>query len=135
MRGGLERTARQEERGGHDVELPTGFTGQPQRLRHVGGFHEPEPERRPREPVRDLLEPEALRRIDPRRLRRLDGENDVLLMQHLVVLQTMHQRCRSKIRVAGEEHRGAGHALRRLLLQHRNQIAKRNLLLVRFLVE
>ena len=42
----------------------------------------------------DLLHPHPLGRVDPRRRRGLDGENDVLLVQHLVVLQAVHQRGR-----------------------------------------
>jgi len=39
-------------------------------------------------------------------------------VQNLVVLEAVQQRGRRAVRIAGEEHRGARHALRRLLLQH-----------------
>ena len=70
-------------------------------------------------------------RVDPRRRRGLDGEDDVLLVQHLVVLQTVHQRGRRAARIAGQKHGGARHALRRPLFQHRHQIGQRNFELAR----
>ena len=39
--------------------------------------------------------------------RGLDREDDVLLVQHLVVLEAVHQRGRRALRIAGEEDRGA----------------------------
>src|SRR5262249_59262263 len=46
---GLERTTRQEKRCRHDVELPSVFTRDRQRLRHVGLFHVAEFQRDPGE--------------------------------------------------------------------------------------
>ena len=51
---------------------------------------------------------------------------DVLLVQHLVVLEVVQQRGRRELGIAGEEHRGAGHDVRRLLLQAVQQRLERH---------
>ena len=57
----------------------------------------------------------------------LDGEDDVLLVQHAIVLETVQQRGRRAFRIAGEKHRRSGHALRWLALEHAHQIVERGL--------
>ena len=52
-------------------------------------------------------------------------QNDVLFVQHLVMLEAVHQRGRRAFRIAGEKHRGAGHALRRLFLEDADEIVER----------
>ena len=59
-----------------------GVSMKPKRKRHAG------------EGLADRLDAHALVRIDARRIRGLDGEDDVLLVQHLVVLETVQQRGR-----------------------------------------
>ena len=54
-------------------------------------------------------------------------------MQHLVVLETVHQSRRRADGIAGQENRGAGNPLRRPLLKHRHQVGQRELELARFL--
>src|ERR1700694_2836624 len=92
MRGRLERAPRQEERRRHDVELPAELSRDRQRFRHVGRFHESEAQRDLGEGRADLFQPDPLGRIDPRRWRGFDGEDDIFLVQHLVVLEAVHQR-------------------------------------------
>ena len=60
-----------------------------------------------------------------------DGEDHVLLVQHLVVLEVVQQRGRRELGIAGEEHRGARHDVRRLLLQAVQQRLERHLGLAR----
>src|ERR1700681_3851886 len=45
-----------------------------------------------------------LGRIDARRGRRLHGQDDVLLVQHLVVLEAVHERGRGAVGIAGQEY-------------------------------
>src|ERR1700733_8931869 len=85
MRGRFERTAGQEERRRHDVELPAELARNRQRLRHIRRLHEAEPQRDLGKGIAHLLQSHTFRRIDARGRRSLDGENDVLLVQHLVV--------------------------------------------------
>ena len=59
--------------------------------------------------------------LGPRRVGGDDGQDDVVLVQHLVVLEIVQQRGRREIRIAGEEHRRARHDVRRLLLQAADQ--------------
>ena len=132
MRGRLERAPRQEERRRHDVELPSQLSRDRQRFRHVGRFHKSKPQRDFGEGRADLFQPHPLRRIDPRRRRGFNGQDDVLLVQHLVVLQTVHQGRRRTGRIAGQEYRGTGNPLRWPLFQHRHQIGQRKLQLARF---
>src|SRR4051794_27202629 len=89
MGRGLQRPARQEERGRHDVELPAELAGDRQCLRHVRRFHEAELQRHLREGRADLLQLDALGRIDARGLCGFDGENDILLVKHFVVFQAV----------------------------------------------
>ena len=65
--------------------------------------------------------------LGPRRVGGDDGQNDVVLVQHLVVLEIVQQRGRREVRIAGEEHRGARHDVRRLLLQAADQRIDRHL--------
>ena len=46
-----------------------------------------------------------------------DGQDHIVLVQHLVVLEIVQQRGRREFGIAGQEHRGARHDVRRLLLQ------------------
>ena len=64
-----------------------------------------------------------------------DGEDDVVLVQHLVVLEIVQQRGRREFGIAGEEHRGARHDMRRLLLQAVQQRFERHLGLARLVGE
>jgi hypothetical protein len=51
-----------------------------------------------------------------------NGQDDVLLVQHLVVLQVVHQRGRHESGIAGQEHGGALDDVRGPLLQALDQI-------------
>ena len=53
--------------------------------------------------------------------------DDVLLVQHLVVLEAVQQRRGRAFRIAGEKHRRPRNPLRRLSLQHAHQIVERRL--------
>ena len=56
-----------------------------------------------------------------------DGQDHVVLVQHLVVLEIVQQRGRREIRIAGEEHGGAGDDVRRLFLEALDQRLERHL--------
>ena len=56
-------------------------------------------------------------------------------MQNLVVLEVVEERSRRKFRLAGEEHRGARHHVRRMLLQARQQDIERHFAPPRFMGE
>src|SRR4029079_728306 len=92
MRRRFERTARQEERGGHDVEVPPLLAGDCERLWHVRTLHVAELERHPRNPRRNWRDRHALIIIDTGRVGSNDGEHDIMLMQNFVVLQIMQKR-------------------------------------------
>ena len=77
--------------------------------------------------VADLLQSHALGRINSRRGRCFDGEDNVFLMQHFVVLQTVHQRSRRVRRIAGQEYGSARHPVRRPLFKHCYEIGERKL--------
>ena len=96
------------------------------RLRHVRILHESEADRDSGEAVGNPLDLDALVLGCARRIGGDDGEDDVVLVQHLVVLEVMQQRGRREIRIAGEEHRGAGHDVRRLLFQVADQRVDRH---------
>src|SRR6266576_2435560 len=68
-----------------------------------------------------------------RRWRDIDRKDDVFLVQHLIMLETVHQRRRRAGWIAGQEHSGAGNPLRWPLFQHRDQIEQRKLQLAGFL--
>src|ERR1700722_16071493 len=85
MRRRFERAAGQEEGRRHDVELPAELARNRQPFRHVRRFHKAEPQRDLGKGIAHLLQSDAFRRIDARGRRGLNGENDVLLVQHLVV--------------------------------------------------
>jgi hypothetical protein len=76
-----------------------------------------------------LIRMHALGRIDSRERRIIDRQNDVVFVQHLVVLQAVHQRCRRISRIAGEEHGRSWHAMRRLLLKIGHERIERHLAL------
>src|ERR1700691_2446689 len=84
MRGGFERAAGQEKGRRHDVELPAELARNRQRFRHIRRLHEAEPQRNLGKGITHLLQSDAFRWIDARGWRGLDGENDVLLVQHFV---------------------------------------------------
>ena len=65
--------------------------------------------------------------MDARRLRGFDGQDDVLLVKHLVVLKVMQQRRGHEARIAGEEYRGALDEMRRAFLQALDEILERHL--------
>ena len=72
-------------------KCPALLAGDRQRLRHVRRFHEAEAQRHAREGLADRLD--AARARPGRRAacrRGLDGQDDVLLVQHLVVLEAVH---------------------------------------------
>ena len=68
-----------------------------------------------------------------RLLRGHDGQDHVLLVQHLVVLQAVHQRGRRAVGIAGQEHGRARHQRRRLLGQLVDQEVERDFVLARLL--
>src|ERR1700724_3944516 len=107
---GLERAARQKERCRHDIEGPAELACNGKGAGHVGSFHEPEAQGHPGEGLSYRLNCHPFGAIDPRGLLGLDGENHVVLMQDLVVLETMHQGGGCAFRRAGEKYRGAGDA-------------------------
>src|SRR5260370_3784065 len=69
LRGWLQRAPRDEERCRHDIELPAELARDHQRLGDVRRFHETEPQPHRGKLVADGLHPDALGRIDARRLR------------------------------------------------------------------
>src|SRR3984957_18039664 len=85
MRGRFERAPGQEEGRRHDVKVPAELARNRQRFRHVRRLHKAEPQRDLGKGIAHLLQSYAFRRVDARGWRGLDGENDVLLVQHLVV--------------------------------------------------
>ena len=56
-----------------------------------------------------------------------DRQDDVVLVQHLVVLQAVEERRRRAGRIAGQEDRRARNVRRRLLFQIPDQVEKRHL--------
>ena len=56
-----------------------------------------------------------------------DRQDDVPLVDDLVVLQIVQERGRRAVRIAGQEDRGAGHAVRRLGVEPGDEIAQRDL--------
>src|SRR5262249_6544725 len=99
------------------VELPAELARDRKRLRNIRGLHEAKAQEDPRKRFSDRLNANAFRRINTWCIRGFYRENDVLLMQHLVVLETVQQRSRRTDRVAGEEHGCTGYAGRRFLLK------------------
>ncbi len=63
--------------------------------------------------------------VHARRVRVFDAEDNVLFVQHLVMLETVQERGRRAFRVAGEEYGSAGHSLRRFLFQYADKIVER----------
>ena len=58
-----------------------------------------------------------------------------MLVQHLVVLEVVQERRRRETGLAGEEHGGAGHDVRRLLFQVRDQAFERHFAAARLVGE
>src|SRR6186997_2754046 len=109
FRRGPERAAREEKRSRHDVELPAELARDGERPRNVRRLHVAERERDQGKTLTDLLDLHAVLWFDGRGIGGLDGEDDVLLVQHLVVLEAVHERGRRAGRIAGQEHGRAWH--------------------------
>ena len=60
-----------------------------------------------------------------RRAERLHRQHDDLLVQHLIVLQIVHQRGGRDVGIAGEEDRRAAHAVRRMVRKRFEQFRHR----------
>ncbi|KIT90115.1 hypothetical protein QT21_00155, partial [Staphylococcus aureus] len=86
---------------------------------HVAELHRDLEEMRP-----DRLDADLVGRVGAGRVHGLHGEDDVLLVQHLVVLEVVQKRGRGDLRVAREEHGGAAHVVRRALLQHPDELGE-----------
>ena len=63
--------------------------------------------------------------VHARRVRGFDTKDNVLFVQHLVMLETVQERGRRAFRVAGEEYGSARHPLRRFLFQYADEIVER----------
>ena len=77
--------------------------------------HETKPQNHAQERLADRLDADPLAGIDPRRIGGFDGQNDVLFVQHLVMLEAMQQCSWSADGVAGQKDRCSWHARRWLL--------------------
>ena len=103
----LERPAREKKRRRHDVELPAELAGNGQSPRHVRRLREAKAQHDALESLADRLDADPLRGIDPRGIGGFDRQDDVVLMQHLEVLQAVEERGRGRGRIASEEDRRA----------------------------
>ncbi len=126
MGGGADRAPRQEERRRHDVELEALLAQLRQGPGNVGRLHVAELHHDLGEVRPDRLHPDAVRLARARRVHRLHREDDVLLVQHLVVLQVVQECGRRDLGVAREKDRGAAHVMRRALLQHGDELEERH---------
>ncbi len=131
----FERSSREKERRRHDVELPALLARDGKRLRDIGRFHVAELQHHAIEVRRQRRDLHPLVVGDARRVGGDDGEDDVALVQHLVVLEIVQERGRRELRMAGQEHRRARHDMRRLLLEARKQRVERHLAALRLLRE
>ena len=102
-----------------------------QDLRHARRLHEAVVRDHANEGVGHALDLDALVARHAGRVLGLDGEDDVALVQHAVVLEVVHQRRRRGIGVAGQEHGRAGHPMRRLGLELAHQPVELGLVLAR----
>src|SRR3954467_15636458 len=109
------------------------LSGDDEGVRDVRCLHESKSEDDTGEGLADRLETRAFGQINTWGWRNLHRKDDVLLMQHLVMLEAVHERGWRAGRIAGEEYRRARHPMRRLLFQHRHQFVERHLALSRFL--
>ena len=132
---GPDRAPRQEERRRHDVELPALLARDGKGLRHVGPLHEAEMQREAHELVAHRLHLHPVVDLHARNVFVDDGQDHVVLVQHLVVLEIVQQRRRREIRVGGEEHGGPRHDIGRPLLEVLDQRLERHLDAPRFLGE
>src|SRR5262249_51447313 len=131
--GKPERAPRKEERGRHDFELPAKLAGSRKRSRHVWPLHKAETKSNPRKSLAHPRDLHALGRIDSRERRIIDRQNDIVFVQHLVVLQAVHQRSRCISRIAGEKHGRSWDAMRRPLLKTGHERIKRHLAFTRLI--
>ena len=92
-----------------------------------GRLHEAKMQDDAHEAVADRLHLHAVLCRDAREVFGDDGQDDIVLMQHLVVLQAVQQRGGRAFRCCGEEHGRAGNAWRRLFLQRLDQRLDRHL--------
>ncbi len=79
----------------------------------------------PAEIVRQPLDPDPVRVVDPRDGRGAHVHDDVVLVQDPVVLEVVQQRRRHDVGVAGQEDGGVGHAGRRAALELADQVDQR----------
>src|SRR5262245_386767 len=117
MSSRFKQTARQEERCRHDIELPPVSTGYGERLGYVRRFHEAVTKKDVHEGLADRRDVHTVFSWHSRRRRGFDREDHVLFVEHLVVLETVHERSRRAGWIAGEKYRRARNTLRRLFLQ------------------
>ena len=64
-----------------------------------------------------------------------DGEDDVVLVQHLVMFEIMQQSGGRETGIAGQKYRGARHGMRRLLFQTAEQRLDRHFGAPRFIAQ
>ncbi|MNJ32764.1 hypothetical protein D3C77_274380 [compost metagenome] len=129
--GRNDRAASQEEAGRHDIELQPLFATQAQRPGHVRRLHIAEGQGQPLEIVADRLDGHAVLVRDARPVRGVDRQDDVLLVQHLVVLEVVHQGHGRHLGIRGQEDGRARRSMRRTGAQHLDQVGQRQAVLAR----
>ncbi|MPM32406.1 hypothetical protein SDC9_78968 [bioreactor metagenome] len=119
---GHEHVAREEVAGAHALHLAATAAQLLQSGRYVGVVLEAVVDLHRPAVAAQRFDLHALVHSDPWHLMVDDGDEDVLLVQHLVVLEVVQQRVGRHLGVGRQEHRRAGHARdRRLLQQHHLQ--------------
>src|SRR5512136_2964221 len=88
-RVGPYRAPRQEERRRHDVERPAELTRDGQSPGDVGGLHEAEMQNHPHGAVAEAFDLDPILGTHSWDVLGDDGQDHVVLMEHLVVLQTV----------------------------------------------
>src|SRR6516162_9585591 len=98
-------------------------------LRHAWRLHETVMGDHTDEPVAHGVDLDPLVTRHTRRIFGLNGEDDVALVQHTVVLEVVHERRRRRSGIAREKYRGSWYPMRRLGLQLAHQPFKLGLVL------
>ena len=114
MLADADAVARQEKRGIHDFQLNALFAQQPQNLRDARRFLEAVVGGDAYETRAECLNMNPLIVGDVRQLLGLDGQQDVVFMQDLVVFEVVQQRFGYGGRVADHEYRVTGDGLWRI---------------------
>src|SRR6185312_389953 len=112
--GGDHDIAREEVAGRHGIDIAAAASGLLQRARQVGVVLEAVMNDGLPAVVPQRLDLEPLVHADPRDFVAAHGHEQVLLMQHLIVLEVVQQRVRHHAGAGGQEHGSAGDARRRV---------------------